>query len=45
MRAEEVDVVGFVGLARAVGGATGGNDTTSSRDGDRAGQIPIDERS
>ena len=45
MRAEEVDVVGFVGLARAVVGATGGNDTTSSRDGDRAGQIPIDERS
>ncbi|HEY6521672.1 MAG TPA: 16S rRNA (adenine(1518)-N(6)/adenine(1519)-N(6))-dimethyltransferase RsmA [Roseiarcus sp.] len=36
MRAEEVDVMGFVALARAVVGATGGNDTTSSREGDRA---------
>ena len=36
MRAEEVDVAGFVALARAVVGATGGNDTTSSREGDRA---------
>ena len=45
MRAEEVDVMGFVALARAVVGATGGSDTTRSREGDRAGQIPIDERS
>jgi 16S rRNA (adenine1518-N6/adenine1519-N6)-dimethyltransferase len=36
MRAEEVDVMGFVALARAVVGATGGNDTRSSREGDRA---------
>ena len=45
MRAEEVQVTGFVALARAVVGATGGNDTTSSREGDRTGQAPIDERS
>ena len=45
MRAEEVDVAGFVALARAVVGATGGNDATSSREGDQTGQIPIDERS
>ena len=36
MRAEEVDVAGFVALARAAAGATGGNDMTSSREGDRA---------
>jgi 16S rRNA (adenine1518-N6/adenine1519-N6)-dimethyltransferase len=45
MRAEEVDVAGFVAFTRAAVGATGGNDATGSREGDRTGQIPIDERS
>jgi len=34
MRAEEVPVAAFVAMAQAVAGATGGNDTTSSREGD-----------
>jgi 16S rRNA (adenine1518-N6/adenine1519-N6)-dimethyltransferase len=45
MRAEEVDVSGFVALARAAGKAASGNGTTGSRQGDRTGQAPIDERS
>jgi 16S rRNA (adenine1518-N6/adenine1519-N6)-dimethyltransferase len=34
MRAEEVPVAAFVAMAQAVAGATGGNDTRSSREGD-----------
>jgi 16S rRNA (adenine1518-N6/adenine1519-N6)-dimethyltransferase len=45
MRAEEVDVSGFVALARAAGEAASGSGTTGSRQGDRTGQAPIDERS
>jgi 16S rRNA (adenine1518-N6/adenine1519-N6)-dimethyltransferase len=45
MRAEEVDVAGFVALAQAVAEATSGNGTRGSRQRDRTGQAPIDERS
>jgi 16S rRNA (adenine1518-N6/adenine1519-N6)-dimethyltransferase len=45
MRAEEVQVTGFVALARAAVGPAGGNHATSSRYGGRTEQAPIDERS